>query len=346
MKYFATLIAFLFFNTVFSQNQKITNYSLGRLYERLKSTDYIDYKGNCQGYIDNVMLDYALKFLGDSNMNNNTLIKQIKSENLRDQYKGNIEKIISDYDKNIDYYTSNKEDCPEKRYIFFKNHLTAYELTSKYYLEIYNNEIDRKILLNEYNEKYSLDSIHIVQTKQNENLARINKIKSEYANLETESNIKTIKDEYETNISAIDLTLEAQLEKLENNKILQIKKLTPTNFKANKAKITNDFNNKMNTLIQKKADEKNILKLNYQKSIKDITEKYQPQFDKLNAETNDLNDFNYESVIPNRQDVDDSKFKEKRDLLTSNFKREWTTLFTNMNEIYKPEIFQTNSENK
>ncbi|ENG5660852.1 hypothetical protein ABUT75_002419 [Flavobacterium psychrophilum] len=339
MKYFTILVTILIFSTAFSQNQKITNYSLGRLFEKIKTTDYVDYKGNCQGYIDNVMFDYAIKFLDDSNMNNNTLKRQFKNEAIQGEYQHYLDKIVSNYDKNIDYYRSNNEDCPQKRFILFKNHLIAYEMTSKYYIEIYNNEIERLDLINEYNQKYSMDSLKVVQDKEKENLDRLNKNKIEYANLETEGNFKSKKDEYETNISALDLTFEALLEKLENDKILRIKKLTPASYKVNKTKIISEIDNKIKTANQQNENEKNLLTSKYQNSLKLDEVKYQPKFDKLTAENNQIMEFNYESIIPNREDVDDSKFREKRDTLKNKLKEEWIALFSHMNEIYKPALF-------
>lgn len=346
MKYFITLITILTLNLSFSQNQKITNYSLGRLFEKIKNTDYVDYKGNCQGYIDRVMFDYAVKFLDDSNMNNNTLKNQIRNEAIKDEYQRYIDKLTSNYDKNLDYYRSNSDDCPQNRYIFFKNHLIAYEMASKYFVEIYNNEIERQNFLNEYDKKYSLDSLNIVLNKKKENLERLNKIEIEHSNLETQGNFESKKEALDTNISSLNIALESVLAKLENEKTAQIKKLTPTNFKVNKAKIITEYNNKMNIARQKNENEKNSLTIQYKNSIEIEEAKYKPLFDKLETESNELKQFNYESIIPNRENIDDSKFREKRDLLKTKLKAEWVALFTHLGEIYKSEILQTNTEEK
>lgn len=338
MKHFTILIALVFFNFSFAQLKKINNYNLGILFEKVKTTDYDMFRANCKSYVGQSMFEYVIKYLDDDEMNNNTLKRQIRIRTLAYGYQEYLDKIINNYESGLNYFINDREQCSQSKFVFFKNNLTAYEMVSKYYVELYNNEIERLNVLKEFDDKYSLDSLNIVESQQKLNFDRISKIEVEKENLEFEVGLKAKKDKYENEISTLTANLESNLDKLENDKILQVKKLSPTNFQVNKAKIINNFNTKKNSIRQKSESEKNVLTINYQNSIKIIETKYYSQLEKLNIESDELKNFNYESIIPNKPDIDDSKFRENRNLLQSNLDREWKALVKKITlEIYKPE---------
>nr|WP_317630641.1 hypothetical protein [uncultured Flavobacterium sp.] len=152
-----------------SQNTKIENYDLGRLFEKLKYMDYTDYKTEYNQYYNYVNIDAAVSFLNEFDKNNNTLIHQLRNTGIGKEYYTYLEKIVENYRKNNGYY----DNGSKKRYTYIKNHVTAYEMVSKYYVELYNNDIDRKKLQQESAKKYSQDSLQIISAKILENREKL-----------------------------------------------------------------------------------------------------------------------------------------------------------------------------
>lgn len=321
-----------------AQRTKITNYNLGSLYEKVKNTEYYDYKGNCQGYVNNVMFDYVIQFFNEDNKNYNTLKKQIKNQTLRQEYETNVEKIISNYKKRLDYYFSSQEDCPQKRFVLFKNHLTAYEMLSKYYCELDNIETERYNQNFSALQKHKLDSINIIQSKRQEITGRLAKLSEEKELLSLGTADTPELYNLENKLSALDIALEKNLARMEQDQTSQIKKLPPTNFKANKAKIQSDFRSKINALKQKYNTEKSLLESAYRNEQLKINSKTQPEIDKIDAEMSSLENFDYDTIAPNFENTDDGNFKVRREELYQKFRDEWKALFTNIDTLYNSTI--------
>lgn len=75
-----------------SQNKKIENYDLGRLFEKLKYMDYTDYKTEHNQYYNYVYIDAAVSFLNELERNNNTLINQMRHIGIGKEYYTYLEK--------------------------------------------------------------------------------------------------------------------------------------------------------------------------------------------------------------------------------------------------------------
>jgi len=80
-----------------SQNKKIENYDLGRLFEKLKHMDYTDYKTEHNQYYNHVYIDAAVSFLNELDRNNNTLINQMRNTGIGKEYYTYLEKIVENY---------------------------------------------------------------------------------------------------------------------------------------------------------------------------------------------------------------------------------------------------------
>lgn len=169
MKYIATIIALLIFNSSFSQLRKITSYNLGQLYEQVKYTDYNSFKGNCGEYVNGVYrFEDIFMFFDDSSKNNNTLKEQIKNNSFRNEYQQYIDKIIKNGGQ-ISFYSEPNNNCPLKKFNYFKNILTSYEVVSKFYFDRDNNETERLNAKTKYYNKIKLENDSIIQSKKNEN---------------------------------------------------------------------------------------------------------------------------------------------------------------------------------
>lgn len=146
-------------------------------------------------------------------------------------------------------------------------------MVSKYYVELYNNDIDRKMLQQESAKKYSQDSLEIINAKILENREKL-----------VQLDLKKTK-----------LALEHEAE-------------------ASKNKGAN---------------------------LNQLTAKYTPLYNDIQKEKNLITNYNYASIIPPRNRVDETELINKRDELRKNFEYEWVNLFTQVDtKIYTPEVLK------
>lgn len=336
MKYITTIIALLVFNSSFSQLKKITSYNLGQLYEQVKYTDYNSFKGNCGGYVNNVRFESVFDFFDDENRNNNTLKEQVKNNSFRNEYQQYIDKIIKN-GKQISFYSEPNNNCPLKKFNYFKNILTSYEVVSKYYFELDNIETERLNAKTEFYNKVKRANDSIIESKKLENKNKANLLVAKSDEILEKEGVKQKQQFYNNGISSLNSKLETLKKNYEKEQEAKIKKLSPTNFRANKLKIDNEYNSKINSATSKNELDKKLLEANYKNSTKAFDDKYNSTFEKLQKEYDELNNFDYNSLIQEKVVFDDSKFMEQQNELKNEFDLKWKTINENLTKIYNEE---------
>lgn len=116
------------------------------------------------------------------------MINYIGKTSIGKEYITYIDKIVNNYDSNNGYY----EGGSKKKYIYLKNHVTAYEMTSKYFVKLYNIEVDRKKSRIDYDKTYREDSLKIIN-------AQILKNREEIAKLDLKETKLKIQQKEEAN---------------------------------------------------------------------------------------------------------------------------------------------------
>jgi hypothetical protein len=336
MKYISTLITLLIINLTFGQSRKISSYNLGELYEQVKYTDYNSFKGNCGGYVNNVRFEYVIEMFDDSSKNRNTLKEQLNDNSFRNEYQNLIDKVIQN-SKQISFYSEPNNNCPLKKFNYFKNILTYYEIGSKYYFELDNIESDRKNAKKKYYDDIKLQNDSIIQAKKLENKTKGTVLIAKSNDIKDKEGVNQKLKNYNESISSLNSKFENIKISYVNEKNAKIKKLTPTNFRVNKSKIENDYNSKIVLANSKNERDKNSLDTNYKNSVKDFDEKYKNTFQKLQNEYNELNNFDYNSLHQEKPNFDDSKFLEQQNNLTLKFESEKRIIFNNLTKIYNNE---------
>ena len=343
MKYITTIITLLVFNSSFSQLKKITSYNLGQLYEQVKYTDYNSFKGNCGGYVNGVYrFEDIFMFFDESSKNNNTLKDQIKNNSFRNEYQQYIDKIIKN-GRQISFYSEPNNNCPLKKFNYFKNILTSYEVVSKYYFELDNVETERLNAKTEFYNKVKRANDSIIEAKKIENKNKANLLIAKSDEILEKEGVKQKQQFYNDGISSLNTKLETLKKTYEKEKEAKIKKLSPTNFRANKLKVDNEYNSKIASATSKNEADKKLLETNFKNSTKAFDDKYNSTFEKLQKEYDNLNNFDYNSLIQEKVIFDDSKFIEQQNNLKTEFDSKWKSIHENLTKIY---VEEQNSGNR
>lgn len=318
--FFATnLILLSFFCNAQQKLQKITSYSLGEVYEKIKDDNFINFKLKCNSWVNNVKYQYAVQLLNDSR-NENTLIQQIKNENLQSEY----EELLSNLQKTggyVGFYSSSDSECPLIKFKFVKNLLDFYAQSSSIYAELDNLQTDKVNAKIDFDAKVKVDNDKLVNAKQLENQQRINDLEIQYNKILSESGLANQADISNNKIQSLQENLQRNLTNTENEAKARIKKLPVSNFSANKQKILSETENKKNNLTLNSEKQIIVVKKEYNDKMEKLEDNYGETLINLKKQKEDLSNFYYE-LIKTFPKFDDSKYTSQQEIIIKELKAE------------------------
>jgi len=293
--FFATNLFLLsFFCNAQQKLQKITSYSLGEVYEKIKDDNFVNFKLKCNSWVNNVKYQYAVQLLNDSR-NENTLIQQIKNENLQSEY----EELLSNLQKTggyVGFYSTSDSECPLIKFKFVKNVLDFYAQSSAIYAEIDNLQTDKVNAKIDFDAKVKADNDKLVNSKQLQNQQKINDLELQYNKILSESGLSNQADISNSKIQSLQDNLQRNLISTENDAKARIKKLPVSNFAANKQKILRETESKKNNLRLNSEKQIIAVKQEYNDKIAKLDDTYGDTLTSLKEQKQNLENFDYESI--------------------------------------------------
>lgn len=305
-----TLILLSFFCNAQQKLERITSYSLGEVYEKIKDDNFLNFKLKCNSWVNNVKYQYAVQLLNDSR-NENTLIQQIKNENLQSEY----EELLSNLQKTggyVGFYSTSDSECPLIKFKFVKNLLDFYAQSSAIYAEIDNLQTDKVNARIDFDSKVKADNDKLINAKQLENQQKINELETQYSKILNESGLANQADISNNKIQSLQDNLQRNLINTESDAKARIKKLPVANFSANKQKIISETESKKSSLRLNAEKQILVAKKEYNDKMAKLDDTYGETLTNLKKQKGDLDNFDYESikVFPK---FDDSKYTSQQE---------------------------------
>lgn len=316
-----TVIFCAMFSCSFAFSQKlnrITSYSLGEVYDNIKNDNFVNFKLKCGTWVNNVKYQYAVQLLQDSR-NRNTLLEQIKNENVKSSYE-EVLSYINKAGSRVGFYSNSESECPLLKFKFVTTILRFYEDSSKFYSELDNLQTDKVNAKIDFDNQVALENERLVNAKKNENSLSLIQLEEKYNSVLIESGLKTIKDDYENKLKSSNNSLNNSLDALETQTSARIKKLPVANFSANKRKILDESESKRIALINSTKKIQLGFDKNYNDALAKSQDTYGPILTSLEKQKEDINNFDYETVKKHPV-FDDSKYSSQQQTLSDDFQK-------------------------